>query len=340
MMPQTTNPISSYFQSRPIAIERSRLPELLEQSRTQALRLVGMTPAQVEAAVQAANDAPLGRMVGAVAVLPIRGVITQKADFYSWYFGGTSVERLVASFRQYANDPAVSAIVFDVDSPGGEVYGLQEGFKELFAGRDLKRTYAIVNPFMASAAYFLGCAAKSIWMTESGQVGSVGCYTLHVDLSEMLKQAGVKATFIQYGAHKTEGNPYEPLSEDAHADLQATVDYYGKAFDGAVAEGRGVTAATVRAEFGQGRMFRSPDAKRLGMVDKIGTRDDLLLSLAPGRSRSFSAGAEGQAPTADADPAPVAAAAAATPEPADDTADTQRQLDADAVAVALALSEL
>lgn len=343
MTQHTPSPLAAYFQSRPIAIERTRLPELLEHSRTQAVRLAGMTPLQVEAAVQAANEMPLGRMVGAVAVLPIRGVITQKADFYSWFFGGTSVERLVASFKAYLNDPAVSAIVFDVDSPGGEVYGLQEGFKELLAGRDQKKTFAIVNPFMASAAYFLGCAAEKLWMTESGQVGSIGCYTLHVDLSEMLKQAGVTATFIQYGAHKTDGNPYEPLSESARDDLQATVDYYGKAFDAAVAQGRGVTAAKVRSEFGQGRMFRSPEAKSIGLVDRIGTRDELLASLAPGRSRSFSAALDGAAPVAEAPVAMAnddrAAAAAPATEDAAQAEEAQRQQDADACAAALALTE-
>lgn len=343
MTQHTPTPLAAYFQSRPIALEHSRLPELLELSRTQAARVATMTPAQVEAAVQAANETPLGRMVGAVAVIPIRGVITQKADFYSWFFGGTSVERLVASFKTYMNDPAVSAIVFDVDSPGGEVYGLQEGFKELFAGRGQKKTFAIVNPFMASAAYFLGCAAQQIWMTESGQVGGIGCYTLHVDLSEMLKAAGVSVTFIQYGAHKTDGNPYQPLSEDAHTDIQAMVDYYGKEFDKAVALGRDVTTAKVRADFGQGKMFRAPEAKGIGLIDKIGSRDELLASLAPGRVRTLSAEAPATTTTATGAAGPADASAGDTLASAAGTTagdQEQQQRDADAAAVALALSEL
>ncbi|MGE0460909.1 MAG: S49 family peptidase [Vicinamibacterales bacterium] len=345
MTHETSHPLAAYFQTRPIAVEKTRLPELLEHGRTMVTRLASLTPAQVDAAVQAAAELPLGRMVGAVAVLPIRGVITQKADFYSWFFGGTSVERLVASFRHYQNDPAVSAIVFDVDSPGGEVYGLQEGFAELFAGRDQKKTFAIVNPFMASAAYFLGCAAERVWMTPSGQVGSIGCYTLHVDLSEMLKQAGVTATFIKYGQHKVDGNPYEPLSADARDDLQEMVDFYGREFDAAVAQGRGVTTAKVRAEFGQGRMFRAPDAKRIGLVDRIGTRDELLASLAPPRSRGFSALAPAEDPTAVAAVAGAetadSASVAEDPQSAPDDGDEQqRQRDADALAVALALTEV
>jgi capsid assembly protease len=273
--------MAAYLQSRPVAIEQSRLPELLERARSQAERVKAMTIAEIDAAVQAAADTPLGRLVGAVAVIPIRGCITQKADFYSWYFGGTSTERLTASFQQYLNDPNVSAIVFDIDSPGGEVYGLQECFDVLFGARGQKKTFAVCNPFMASAAYFLGCAADKIWMTKSGQIGSIGCYTLHADLSKMLEDFGVKVTLIQYGEHKTEGNQFEPLSEDAHAELQSTVNYYGIEFDKAVAAGRGVSMADVKAKFGQGRIFRAPDAKKIGLIDQIGTRDELLAKLAP-----------------------------------------------------------
>ncbi|MEZ5290158.1 MAG: S49 family peptidase [Vicinamibacterales bacterium] len=321
-----TDRIAAFFRTRPLAIERTRLPELFERAETQAARMAGMTPQQIDRAVRAATDTPLGRVVGATAVIPITGVITQKS-FDAWFFGGTSVERLLFAFRQYLNDPAVSAIVFDVDSPGGEAYGLQEGFEEIFAARDRKPVVSIINPYMASAAYFLGCAASTIWMTKSGQVGSIGCYTLHLDFSEMLRQAGVSPTLIFHGAHKVDGNQYEALSDDARDDLQASVSYYGEAFEAAVAKGRGVSVAEVRADFGQGRMFHAPEARRIGLVDRIGTRDELLASLARGRGQALAAAA-GLAARVSAPPAPLDAHA------------RQLQRDADEIAITLALTEI
>lgn len=275
--------------ARPWAIYKPGFATILDQVRVRASGIARMTTGEIEAAVVAAASAPLGKMIGSIAVIPVTGCITQKSDFWSWYFGGTSIERLTAAFRAYVNDPAVSAIVFDHDSPGGEVFGVPEFAEEVFATRDLKKTVAVSNPFMASASYWIGAACSEVYLIPSGQAGSVGCYTMHEDLSKMLEQIGVDITLIQYGAHKTEGNPFEALSEEAHAEFQAGVDHYGRWFDGAVAKFRGISTSDVRANFGQGRVLRAPDAKKVNMVDKIMTFDDVIAKLSPKRSRSLTA---------------------------------------------------
>ena len=272
---------------RPWAIHKPALLGILEQVQLRAAAIARMTATDIENAVLASASAPLGRMVGSVAVIPVTGCITQKSDFYSWWFCGTSIERLTAAFRQYVNDPAVSTIVFDVDSPGGEVYGVPEFFEEVFASRGIKKLVAVSNPFMASAAYWVSAACDEIHLIPSGQAGSVGCYTVHEDMSKLLERIGVDITFIQYGEHKTEGNAYEPLTESAASELQAGVDYYGTLFDKAVAKGRNVSMADVKGHFGQGRVLRAPDAKRVGMVDKIATLDEVLAKFAPKRARAL-----------------------------------------------------
>lgn len=358
MIPKTTAAriLQSAF-ARPWAIDKPSLVGVLEQLRLRSKAIGRMSALEIEAAVEAYNTQPLGKLIGAVAVIPVRGVLTQRADFYSWYFGGTSVDRLTASFRQYLNDPAVSTIVFDVDSPGGEVYGIPEFFEEIVAARGQKTLVAVSNPFMASAAYWIGCACEQVSLMPSGQAGSVGVYTMHVDESKWLERIGINVTLIQYGANKTEGNPYEPLSDEAREEFQAGVDFYGRLFDAAVAKGRGVSASDVKARFGQGRMFRAPDAKKAGLVDRIETLDQVLARFAPKRGRGIAATARTQA-----SPAPLAAAESVAPnedgtcpdgyEKGDDgqchmpeseqaTADAaaQQQADRDAIAVTLAMTE-
>jgi len=56
-------------------------------------------------------------------------------------------------------------------------------------------------------------------VTPSGEVGSVGVYTMHVDYSEAYKMAGLEATLISAGRYKTEGNPFEPLGDEAAAEM-------------------------------------------------------------------------------------------------------------------------
>jgi signal peptide peptidase SppA len=290
MRSDTTLLLPATLLDRPWFIDRGQLRTAIEQMATRASAIANMTLPAIEAAIAAANAAPLGRMVGSVAVIPITGCITQKSDYYSWWYGGTSVERLLASFRQYQNDPAVSAIVFDIESPGGEVYGVPEAFDELFAARGSKKTIAVCNPYCCSAAYWLASACDEVVLIPSGQVGSVGAYTMHADMSKALEAFGVKITLIKYGEHKVDGNPYEPLSESAEAELQAGVDFYGQLFDKAVAKGRDKTTDVIRSTFGQGLVFRAPDAKRIGMVDRVSTLDQVLGKLAPARTRGIAAG--------------------------------------------------
>ena len=193
----------------------------------------------------------------------------------------------------------------------------------------------------------------------SGQAGSVGCVILHEDISKMLERIGIDITFIQYGENKTEANPYEPLSDSAREELQASVDFYGRLFDEGGAKARGISADTVKRKFGQGRVFRPPDAKRVGMVDKIGTMDDVLKQFSPKRARGMAA------ETPEPQPAAAAVTAAARGEDVVDLNDdgtcpdgyekgdddrcylpaakaaaaAQRPADKDAIAVTLALTE-
>jgi ClpP class serine protease len=89
----------------------------------------------------------------------------------------------------------------------------------------------------------------------------------------------VKPTIISAGKYKTEGNPFEPLTDERRAILQASVDKAYAQFVAAVARGRGVDASIVRDGYGEGRALPSADARRAGLVDRLATMDDTLARL-------------------------------------------------------------
>lgn len=211
-----------------------------------------------------------------IAVISMVGVVAQRADALAESSGAVSIEAVGRRFRAALNDPMVKAIVFDIDSPGGGVYGVQELADEIRAGRSVKPIYGIANSMAASAGYWILSACTEVSVVPSGEVGSIGVYSMHQDVSKAMEDAGVKYEFISAGDYKTEGNPFEPLSEDARAFMQQRVDEYYAAFLKTVASGRGVTVAKVKAEFGQGRVFGAAQAKSVGMVDRIETLDELL----------------------------------------------------------------
>jgi HK97 family phage major capsid protein len=226
--------------------------------------------------ITAANGGGSPRKGKLVAVLPITGTIMPKGNMLSDFSGGTSVEKLTKQFRSVVNNQDVRAVVLDIDSPGGSVYGIDELASEIRAARDQKKIVAQVNPLAASAAYYLGSAAHEIAMTPSGEVGSIGVFMAHRDLSKAYEEMGVKTTLISAGKYKVEANPYGPLTDEARAFLQQRVNEYYDGFVKAVAEGRGVSVKDVRNGFGQGRVVGADEAKSAGLVDRIATFDGTL----------------------------------------------------------------
>lgn len=253
---------------------------------------------------QAGAAMPANRPV--VAVIPVVGVIMQRGDALSEMSGAMSIQTLANRFRGALADPNVRGIVFDVDSPGGGVYGVDEFAAEIRAARSVKPIGANANSLAASAGYWIHTAAEHVSVTRSGEVGSIGVYSLHENIAKLLENEGVSYEFISAGEFKTEGNPFGPLTEEARAFMQKRVDEYYAAFLKAVAAGRGVSVAKVREDFGQGRVYGAAQAKEVGMVDRIETLDEMIrrigaMKAKPSGSNASSAWAELNAAQADAD---------------------------------------
>jgi signal peptide peptidase SppA len=190
--------------------------------------------------------------------------------------GGTNAEQLGSQFQTMVADPSIKAIVLDVDSPGGSVAGTSELSAMIFNARGRKPIVAQVNANAASAAYWIASAADEIVVTPSGQVGSIGVFGMHDDISKALASEGISRSLISAGKFKVEGNPFEPLGEEARAAMQARVDVAYDTFVRDVARNRGVSLTAVRDGFGQGRMVDAAPAVTEGMADKVGTMQETL----------------------------------------------------------------
>jgi HK97 family phage prohead protease len=257
------------------------LPEKLETIvAVMAARAAGTTMSQDEVrAAMMGVESSAPRTNGTVAILPVYGTISNRANMFSDYSGGTSIAKLTASFRAALADPNVKTIVFDVDSPGGTVDGVPEFAAEIFAARAQKPTIAVANTMAASAAFWLATAAGTFVCAPSGEVGSVGVYMMHEDWSVALEKEGVDVTFIKAGENKTGGNPYEPLSSATEKNWQASVNATYADFTGFIAKARGVSLKAVTAGFGQGLMVGSADALAEKMIDRVATLDQVLAEL-------------------------------------------------------------
>jgi len=216
-----------------------------------------------------------------IAMIGVNGALTPKINMMSEISGGTSMEQLQDAIRTAEADDTVTSIVLNIDSEGGEAQLVQETAELIQEADKKKPVYAFVNVLAASGAYWLASAAREIWVTPSGLAGSVGVLMIHTDLSEAKEKAGIKTDIIRIPKTKAEGAAGEALSDPAlKAKEDLALSFYVP-FSEFVSDRRSVSLTTVRDEFG--RVYGSQRALELGMVDKIGTLDELLAELGSGR---------------------------------------------------------
>jgi signal peptide peptidase SppA len=165
-----------------------------------------------------------------------------------------------------------------IDSPGGEVVGLEEVATEIQRTRASKLVVAAIDGTAASAAYWIASQADLVMATPSAELGSIGVLAVHTDASGLYDKVGVRTTLVvsAQSPFKAELSDTAALSTDARQYLQHRVDASAARFVTAVAIGRRVSESTVRARFGQGRMVDSREAVERGMADTIGPFDEAL----------------------------------------------------------------
>lgn len=225
---------------------------------------------------------------GGVAIISVVGSLVNRGAWIGAYSGVTSYEGIQHQLKTAASDASVHSIVLDIHSPGGEAIGAFETAALVREIAKTKKVVAVVNGMAASAGYAIASGATDIVTTESGLSGSIGVLMMHVDYSKWLDTEGIKPTLIFAGAHKVDGNSFEPLTDDVKSDIQAEVDHFYSLFLNTVAAGRGSRLDAAAARKTEARCFIGEAAVKAGLADSVGTFETVLADLtrAPGRSSS------------------------------------------------------
>lgn len=215
-----------------------------------------------------------------VATIPIRGPMFRYANLFTMISGATSYELVARDFTTALEDPSVRAILFDIDSPGGEVNGVQELAALVYAARDRKPMLSFVSGTGASAAYWLASAPGKIIAGETAVLGSIGAVATFVDERDRDSKKGVRR--IQIVSTQSPRKRLDPMTDEGRAEVQTILDDLAAVFVAAVARNRGVDAATVLAQYGAGGVFVGAAAVKAGLADRLGTFEDVHRELAQG----------------------------------------------------------
>jgi len=218
----------------------------------------------IHADVHFASSRDTPDFVGDTAIIPIHGFLAHRFAYHIDGFA-TGYDYITSMVAKAEASPNIKNIVFDVNSGGGEVAGAFEAAE--FIARSTKRTVAVVDSSAYSAAYLLACACDEITLSATASVGSVGVVVQHYEVSKALESDGVKVTYIYAGARKVDGNPYQPLTDEAHANISAHIQEMYQMFVEYVSNHRGISVDDVRGT--EAGIFLGNEAVRLGLADTI-----------------------------------------------------------------------
>lgn len=207
-----------------------------------------------------------------IAIIPVTGTLINR--FGSSYSSLTGYNFIVQMMKAAVADEEVKGIILDVNSYGGEAAGCFECSQAIYDMRGTKPIISVVDSNAYSAGYAIACAADRIYSIPSGGEGSIGVVCMHMDMSKMLDDYGVKITFIYSGSHKVDGNPYEPLPADVEAAYQKRVDASRLRFATLVAQNRGLKVDAIMAT--EAECFPAADALTKKLIDAIATPEQAM----------------------------------------------------------------
>lgn len=211
---------------------------------------------------------------GGIAVIEISGPLVSRP---SGWCSPLSYSEIAAAFAGAVADSNIRAIVLRIDSGGGEASGCFDLADQIHAARGPKPITAVVDDRACSAAYAIASACDEVVVSRTACAGSVGVVAYHEDRSAADRAAGVSIEYIYAGAHKIDGNPHGPLTDQAREAVQTEVSRLYGMFVETVARNRDMTAEAVQAT--EAAVYFGADAVAAGLADRVGTLADVLFGL-------------------------------------------------------------
>ena len=226
-------------------------------------------------------------MRGSVAVFDIQGPLFRRSDLFTNVSSSTTVENLALDLKKATDNSLISHILLNIDSPGGQVNGIQEFADQVRESAAIKPVIAYIDGNGASGAYWIASAANSIVVNDSSMVGSIGVVASIRDNRAAQERQGVKTHEIV-----STQSPFkrpDVATAEGRAQIQEMVDALADVFIDRVASFRGISAADVLAKYGQGKMLPAKQAMEAGMADEISRFEPLVARLAvdSGSPRAF-----------------------------------------------------
>lgn len=210
-----------------------------------------------------------------IAVLYALGDITEDGE------GGIASERLVPEIFDLIEDDDIEGLVLRVNSGGGSAFASEQIWEALeqWKKRTEKPFYVSMGDVAASGGYYISCGADKIYAHPVTLTGSIGIFGMIPNINPLLSQK----LGVNFGEVKTNDGSMpgilKPMTAEQRAAMQGYVDRGYELFTSRCATGRHMSLDSLKA-IAEGRVWDGVTAKRIGLVDELGSLDDAVADMA------------------------------------------------------------
>ena len=222
-----------------------------------------------------ANNGKLYSINNGIATINIAGMLVQKVDFCSAFFGETltTYSYLREATLQADQDNMVSKILYVADSGGGVVSGCEETFQVI--KNVSKPTITGVKNMAASACYWLASATDEIiGLSKTGFYGSIGVAVEIIDRTKAEEEAGIKRIVMTNDSSKDK-RP-DLLTDEGQQVLTKELNDIYNVFSDSILEKRSSKLSKESIADLKGQVFISSEALEKGLLDKQMTESELM----------------------------------------------------------------
>jgi len=201
-----------------------------------------------------------------IAVIYGSGTIGMKDN------GPTSIggHHLAKAIRKARTDSKIKAIVFRVNSPGGNVLASDIIRREVELAAAEKPLIVSMGDLAASGGYWVSTPARRIFANPTTLTGSIGVFGLWPNAQELVtNKIGIHFDGVQTNELAGMGSIFRPLKPEERAIIQAQVEDTYQKFLQKVSTDRNIEFSEV-AKIGEGRVWSGKDAVSIGLIDEFG----------------------------------------------------------------------
>jgi protease-4 len=178
-------------------------------------------------------------------------------------------ESVVAALRLAERNRRVAAILFHVESPGGDAFASDLIWREVERIHAKKPVVVLMGDVAASGGYYVSAAANHVVVRRNTITGSIGVLSIRPVAENLYEKLGVNPVALERGARAGLLDLSRRPSPDELGVLEAQIRFIYDEFKDRVSRGRSIEASDLEGIAG-GRVWTGAEARELGLADEIG----------------------------------------------------------------------